>query len=130
RPRQGTRRGSRHAARRELRRIRVSTRSYLMAVTPSTMLGLGTPAPDFNLPDVVSGETVSLDTFKGDKALLVMFICRHCPYVKHVERELAQLGRDYEDRELGIVAISANDPEQSPEDAPDSLKEMAETLGF
>ena len=100
-----------------------------MALTPSGMLGLGTIAPDFSLPDVVSGRVVSLDTFKADPALLVMFICRHCPFVKHVQQELARLGRDYQAR-AGIVAISANDAARYPDDAPGSLKEMAVELGF
>ncbi|MBI1992348.1 MAG: thioredoxin family protein [Candidatus Omnitrophica bacterium] len=101
-----------------------------MALTPSTMLALGTPAPDFRLPDVVSGDTVSLATFAGKKALLAMFICRHCPYVQHVKEELARLGRDYTNKDVGIVAISANDAANYPEDAPDSLKAMAEDEGF
>ena len=101
-----------------------------MAKTASTMLALGTAAPDFRLPDVVSGQTVSLNTFTGKSALLVMFICRHCPFVKHIQTELAQLGQDYGARNLGIVAISANDAENYPEDAPDRLKAMAQELGF
>ena len=101
-----------------------------MVRTASTMLELGTPAPDFRLPDVVSGKTISLETFKGEKALLVMFICRHCPYVKHVQKELARLGTDYRGRGVGIVAISANDAAAFPEDAPASLKAMAAELGF
>jgi peroxiredoxin len=101
-----------------------------MVRTPSTMLALGTQAPAFNLPGVKSGELVSLETFADKKALLVMFICRHCPYVKHVEEEIARIGRDYADRDVGIVAISANDAEFYPEDAPGSLKEMAALLGF
>ncbi len=101
-----------------------------MAATESTMLALGTAAPDFSLPDVVSGRMVSLKDFAGKKALLVMFICRHCPYVKHVQDELARLGRDYADKPVGIVAISSNDAENYPEDAPESLKEMALELGF
>ena len=100
-----------------------------MALTPSNMLGLGTIAPGFSLPDVVSGRVVSLDTFKVDAPLLVMFICRHCPYVKHVQQELARVGRDYQGR-AGIVAISANDAARYPDDAPGSLKEMAVELGF
>lgn len=94
------------------------------------MLALGTIAPDFQLPDVVSGQTISLSTFADKKALLVMFICRHCPYVKHVQEELAKLGRDYKDTDLGIVAISANDAANYPDDAPESLKAMATELGF
>lgn len=101
-----------------------------MAKTASTMLALGTAAPDFQLPDVVSGQTISLDTFTGKSALLVMFICRHCPFVKHIQTELAQLGQDYKSRNLGIVAISANDAENYPEDAPDRLKAMAQELKF
>jgi peroxiredoxin len=101
-----------------------------MAETPSTMVELGTAAPAFALPDVVSGQTVSLNTFAGRKALLVMFICPHCPFVKHVQGELARLGRDYADRDVSIVAISSNDAESYPEDSPPRLKEMAEKLGF
>ena len=101
-----------------------------MALTPSTMLALGTKAPAFRLPDVVSGKTISLDTFSGKRALLVMFICRHCPYVVHVREELARIGRDYATRALGIVAISANDASGYPDDAPAHLKAMATELGF
>src|SRR5437773_7142002 len=100
-----------------------------MAKTLSTMLELGTAAPDFNLPDVVSGKTVSLSDFADKKALLVMFICRHCPFVKHVEQELARIGNDYAGKNIGIVAISANDPAVSSDDAPESLKDMAAQLG-
>lgn len=101
-----------------------------MAKTLSTMLPLGTAAPEIDLPDVVSGRTISLATFADDRALLVMFICRHCPFVKHVERELARLGADYAGRGLGIVAISANDPVTHPDDAPESLRAMARELSF
>jgi len=101
-----------------------------MALTPSTMLPLGTPAPDFELPDVVSGNTIHLSDFSADKALLVMFICRHCPYVVHLRDELAKLGRDYAGKGLGIIAISSNDAVNYPDDAPKSLAEMAVTLGF
>ena len=101
-----------------------------MAKTASTMLDLGTAAADFSLPDVVSGRTISLATFGADPVLLVMFICRHCPYVKHVQHELARLGADYKGRGAGIVAISSNDASTHPEDAPASLKEMAASLGF
>ncbi|MGB3655691.1 MAG: thioredoxin family protein [Rivularia sp. (in: cyanobacteria)] len=101
-----------------------------MALTASTMLSLGTKAPDFQLPDVVSGGTISISTFADKKALLIMFICRHCPFVKHVESELAQLGKDYFQSGLGIVAISANDVKNYPDDAPDLLKTMATELDF
>lgn len=96
----------------------------------STMLPLGVSAPDFSLPDVVSGKIISLSTFANKKVLLVMFICRHCPYVQHVKKEIARIGRDYKDKGIGIIAISANDPISYPEDAPESLKEMAQELVF
>jgi peroxiredoxin len=100
-----------------------------MAVT-STMLPLGTEAPDFSLADVVSGQTVSLRDFDASRALLVMFICRHCPYVRHVRAELANLGRDFAGSDVGVVAISANDPATYPEDAPESLAEEAIEAGY
>jgi len=101
-----------------------------MAKTLSTMLELGTPAPELNLPDVVSGRTITLASFKDDKALLVMFICRHCPFVIHVQNELTRVGVDYRGRSVGIVAISANDVASHPDDAPHHLKEMADELAF
>jgi len=101
-----------------------------MALTPSTMLPLGTKAPDFQLPDAVSGEKISLASFAGKKALFVMFICRHCPFVKHIKEELARLGKDYQNQSVAIVAISANDIINYPDDAPEKLKEMALELGF
>ena len=101
-----------------------------MALTPSTMLPLGTPAPAFALPDVVEGNTVSLETFSGEKALVVMFICRHCPYVKHVQEELARLGTDYADKNVGMLGISSNDAANYPDDAPESLKAYAQEQGF
>ncbi len=100
-----------------------------MSLTESTMLALGTTAPEFQLPDVVSGKTISLTNFANRPALLVMFICRHCPYVQHVKSELARLGRDYGNR-AGIVAMSANDAEHYPDDAPDQLKAMTKEEGF
>lgn len=101
-----------------------------MALTASTMLTLGTKAPDFQLSDVISKKTISLATFADREALLVMFICRHCPFVQHIKQELAKLGQDYVNKNLGIVAISANDIVNYPEDAPEKLKAMAEELGF
>jgi peroxiredoxin len=101
-----------------------------MAATESTMLALGTPAPDFALPDVVSGGTIGLETFAGSKALLVMFICPHCPYVKHIQQALGSMGKDYAKKDLGIVAISSNDTLQYPDDAPDGLRRQAEECGF
>jgi peroxiredoxin len=101
-----------------------------MALTESTMLELGTIAPDFSLTDVVSGKAVRRDDFKGKKALLVLFICTHCPYVKHIEKGIAALGHDYMGKPLGIVAISSNDAANYPDDAPEGLKQQAEKLGF
>lgn len=94
------------------------------------MLPLGTKAPDFSLPDTVTGETVSLSDYAEKKALLVMFICNHCPYVKHVREGLVALGRDYSDSDLAMVAISANDPAQYPDDSPEEMKREAETYGY
>ncbi|MGK7904370.1 MAG: thioredoxin family protein [Hormoscilla sp.] len=101
-----------------------------MSLTPSTMLALGTKAPNFQLPDVVSGQTISLDSFAGKKGLLVMFICKHCPFVKHVQAELSKIGKDYASANLGIVAISANNAAQHPDDAPDKLKQMVQEQEF
>ncbi len=101
-----------------------------MVKTLSTMLPLGTKAPDFSLEDVVSGDNISLKTFADKKALLVMFICVHCPFVKHLQSALAALGKEYVSKGLGIIAISANDITTHPGDAPDKMKEMAGSLGF
>jgi len=101
-----------------------------MAATASTMLELGTKAPEFTLPDVVSGKAVSLASFQGKKALLVMFICHHCPFVKHIKSELAQIGRNYAAKGVGIVAISSNDPSVSADDSPEGLQRMATEWGF
>lgn len=101
-----------------------------MVLTPSVMIPLGTPAPDFSLPDVVSGKKMGPSDHKDKKALLVMFICRHCPYVQHVKFELARLGKDTAKKDLAILAISSNDAKEYPDDKPASLKAMAEELGF
>jgi peroxiredoxin len=101
-----------------------------MSRTESMMLDLGTQAPSFALPDVVSGKTITLDPFADKKALLVMFICRHCPYVKHVQHELAKLGSGYAGKSVGILAISSNDAVAYPDDAPQNLRQMALELDF
>ena len=101
-----------------------------MVMTASTMLELGTKAPDFDLPDVMSGSNVKLSFYEGKKALLVMFICTHCPFVKHVEKELAKLGHDYGKKGVGIAAISSNDAQNYPADAPTELQIMGKKLGF
>lgn len=99
-----------------------------MAVA-STMLPLGTPAPAFTLPEVTTGRSVKLADFPRDQPLLVMFICHHCPYVVHVQAELARLGHDYSGK-VGVVAISANDATAYPDDSPAALRQMAATQGF
>jgi peroxiredoxin len=102
-----------------------------MSRTESAMLELGTLAPDFALPDVVSGRTIGLfSDFADEEALLVMFICAHCPYVMHVQDEIAQLGRDYAAKPVGVVAISSNDAKAYPDDSPDALRRQAANLGF
>ncbi len=100
-----------------------------MVRTPSTMLALGTAAPDFSLPDT-DGRIVSLGDFAGRKALLVMFICNHCPYVKHVRHELAKLGSTYQERGVGIVAINANDVAHYPDDSPEKMKREKAEAGY
>ncbi|MDF3131075.1 thioredoxin family protein [Kiritimatiellaeota bacterium B1221] len=100
-----------------------------MVNTASTMLKLGTPAPDFSLTDTVSGKQVSLSDFSG-KPLAIMFISAHCPFVIHVQDELARLGRDYADTDLQFVAVCANYVVSHPADAPDKLAEQAQTCGF
>jgi len=100
-----------------------------MAVTPSTMLALGTEASRFSLPDT-NGRTVSLADFKGRPALLMMFICNHCPYVKHVRHELARLGRDYQAKGVAIVAISSNDAAEYPDDSPERMREEKQQAGY
>lgn len=101
-----------------------------MVMVESTMLALGTQAPAFSLVDVVSGVPVTLDTSSDRKALLVMFICVHCPFVKHVEQELAKIGHDYIEQGLGIIAISSNSVETHPQDAPEHMKTQAKIQGF
>ncbi len=101
-----------------------------MALTNSTMLALGTPVPDFHLPDVVSGRTIAHDHCADRQGLLVMFICRHCPYVVHVQEELGRLGKDYAGKDIGMMAISSNDVNDYPDDRPEHLRAMAKDLGF
>ncbi|MBX3378109.1 MAG: thioredoxin family protein [Phycisphaeraceae bacterium] len=101
-----------------------------MAATPSTMIPLGTPAPAFSLPDTTTGgRRVSRDDFKG-KPLLVMFICNHCPFVKHIRAELARLGRDYLPKGVGIVAISSNNVATHPDDSPEKMTAEARDAGY
>ncbi|MFP4635244.1 MAG: thioredoxin family protein [Nitriliruptoraceae bacterium] len=100
-----------------------------MAAT-STMLQLGTPAPDFTLQEVAEDRPVSLAEVTGSTATVVAFLCRHCPYVKHVQSTFAEIATTYAPRGVGFVGISSNDPQISPEDAPESLAEQKAEVGF
>ena len=100
-----------------------------MVRTPSTMLPLGTPAPDFTLPNV-DGRILSLADVTGPAGTVVMFICNHCPFVKHVATELARLGRDVLARGIGCVAISSNDVASHPADSPEQMVHEAEERGY
>ena len=99
-----------------------------MALTPSTMVDLGTPAPEFSLPDT-AGRTVSVTDFRG-KPVLVMFICNHCPYVQHLRRHLAETCRSYRDKGLAIVAINSNDAASYPDDSPKKMAEEVKNIGY
>lgn len=94
------------------------------------MLPLGTEAPDFSLVDAVTGDKVSLSDFAEKKALLVVFLSNHCPYVKHIQEGLARFSADYEGSDLGIVGICSNDAEAYPDDSPEQMKVVAETVGY
>ena len=101
-----------------------------MARTPSTMVALGTKAPDFLLPDTVSGKQLSLNNIKGGIATMIMFICNHCPFVKHTNSELIKLAYDYKNKGIGFVAISSNDVINFPDDAPHLMKQVATHLKY
>lgn len=94
------------------------------------MVALRTTAPGFTLPDTISGKNISLEEIKGEKATLIMFICNHCPFVKHVNEELVKLANDYMNKGIGFVAISSNDVESHPEDDPVLMKKTAEELQY
>jgi peroxiredoxin len=93
-----------------------------MVLTPSMMTRLGTPAPDFKLKDVVKGREYTLASFAAKRALLVIFMCKHCPYVQHIQEEISRFLNDYRNRDLAIVGISANDAANYPNDSPENLK--------
>ena len=101
-----------------------------MTAVPSNMLPLGTAAPDFKLPDVVSGKPLSLALLQSDVATVIMFICNHCPYVKHVNKGLVKLAADYQTKGVAFVAISSNDVTAYPADAPERMKELASEQGY
>ncbi len=101
-----------------------------MAVTPSTMLALGTALPDAVLPDTVSGAPRRLHELQGARGSLVMFICNHCPFVRHLEDGLLGYARDYQARGIAVIAISSNDAEQYPQDGPTAMRAQAQTRGY
>lgn len=101
-----------------------------MARTPSNMMPLGTSAPDFILPDTVSGKEVSLNELKSDRATVIMFICNHCPFVKHINKGLLALATDYQSQGVSFIAISSNDVENYPDDSPEKMKEHAAIEGY
>lgn len=101
-----------------------------MARTPSTMVALGTKAPGFNLPDTVSGKQISLKDVKGGVATVIMFICNHCPFVKHVNAGLVQLANNYKDKGVGFVAISSNDVANHPDDSPKLMAQVSKQLNY
>ncbi|MFP4173047.1 MAG: thioredoxin family protein [Candidatus Hydrogenedentota bacterium] len=100
-----------------------------MVETASTMMPLGTEAPPFSLPDT-EGKTVSLSDYEGSKGYLVMFICNHCPYVKHVRGELARLGKEYQDKGVAVIAINSNDVANYPDDSPEKMAEEVKAQGY
>ncbi|TYA55991.1 thioredoxin family protein [Formosa maritima] len=101
-----------------------------MARTPSNMIPIGTKAPDFKLLDTVSGKLFTLNELKGLQATVIMFICNHCPFVKHVNNELVTLAKDYKSKGVNFIAISSNDVENYPEDSPELMKQNAINQGF
>ena len=101
-----------------------------MALTPSTMIPLGSAAPDFTLPDPVNGGENSLSSLKSETATVIMFICNHCPYVKHVQTGLVELANDYMPKGVSFIAINSNDVKNYPDDSPQRMKEVAESLGY
>lgn len=101
-----------------------------MALTESNMLPLGTKAPDFTLPDTVSGKDLSLNDIKADKATLIMFLCNHCPYVIHVNEEIVKIVEDYKNKGVGFVGISSNDVENYPQDGPEKMTIHAKETGY
>ena len=101
-----------------------------MALTPSNMIPLGTTAPSFTLPDTVSGNQLSLDQLKGTNATVIMFICNHCPYVKHINSELVLVANDYKSKGVNFIAISSNDVTTHPEDSPEKMKQVALEQGY
>jgi peroxiredoxin len=101
-----------------------------MAATPSVMIPLGSIAPDFTLPDTVSGKNKSLGELKGNVGTMIMFICNHCPYVKHLNNEIISIADSYQAKGINVIAISSNDVGQYPDDGPEQMKVVAQQLGY
>jgi thiol-disulfide isomerase/thioredoxin len=101
-----------------------------MAETPSTMVSLGSKAPDFELKDVVSGQKMKRDDFKSNVATVIMFICNHCPFVKHIHTKLAEVAKEYMQKGVKFAAINSNDVENYPDDSPEKMKLEAQNLGY
>ena len=101
-----------------------------MALTPSKMIPLGTKAPDFNLPDAVSGKKMSLAQLKSNKATVIMFICNHCPFVQHIQEKLVEVAKEYQAKGIQFIAINSNDIKNYPEDSPEKMKITAEELDY
>jgi peroxiredoxin len=101
-----------------------------MAATPSVMVPLGSIAPDFTLPDTVSGKNRSLSELKGNVGTMIMFICNHCPYVKHLNQEIIAIANAYQTKGINVIAISSNDVAQYPDDGPEHMKVVAQQLGY
>lgn len=101
-----------------------------MVQTLSKMMPLGTQAPDFTLPDTVSSKDLSLLDLKGEHATLIMFICNHCPFVKHIQDELVKFGQEYPAKGVSVIAISSNDVDNYPDDSPQNMKILADSLGY
>src|SRR3990167_11074638 len=101
-----------------------------MALTPSSMLPLGTKAPSFNLLNTITGKNISLEETRSDIATVIMFICNHCPYVKHIQTVLVNIAKKYQAKEISFIAINSNDVEHYPDDSPDNMRKNAETYGY
>ena len=101
-----------------------------MVLTPSNMMPLGTKAPEFSLFDTVSGNRLNLDSLRGQLGTLIMFICNHCPYVKHVQEELARIGNEYPAKGINVVAISSNDVDNYPDDSSENMKIIAQSMNY
>lgn len=101
-----------------------------MAETPSTMIPLGTTAPDFRLLDTLSNKEVSLSNLKSDIATVIMFICNHCPYVKHIQEKLVEVAQSYQEKGIHFIAINSNDVDAYPDDSPDKMREIAKKYQY